>query len=95
MGTPRRTGTVAAILVGALLLAASGVGAIAVLSKLPDLRLTRIPAPVSGSPTFAAEVEARTRSADPARGKELHWRRLSYGPATAPARTSGTEEAAR
>lgn len=76
MGTPRRIGTVAAILVGVLLLAASGVGAVAVLSKLPDLRLTRTPAPVSVSPAFAAEVEARTRSADPARGKELH---VQYG----------------
>jgi mono/diheme cytochrome c family protein len=48
--------------------------AISILQNVPDQRRLMTPAPVTGTPTFAAEVEARVAAADASRGEPLFTR---------------------
>jgi cytochrome c2 len=66
---PRMAGVI--ILIGVLLVMFSAALAIAALSQIPDQNALMTPAPVSGTPAFAAEVEARVKAADPSRGEAL------------------------
>jgi cytochrome c oxidase subunit 2 len=66
---PRLAGLV--IVIGLLLVAFSAVLAVAALSHIPDQNALMTPALVSGTPDFAAQVEARVTAADPSRGQAL------------------------